>query len=67
MAPYHWPNTRGIFAGASNATLALLELAPADGLRERYKGFAYMDVQMLAVCDGLERTPVRWAVDRLTI
>ena len=46
-------------AGTSNATLALLELAPADGLRERFEGFVYMDVQMLTVCDGIERSGVR--------
>ena len=46
-------------AGTTNATLALLELTPAEGIRERYEGYAYMCVQMLAVCDGLERSPVR--------
>jgi hypothetical protein len=45
--------------GTSNSTLALLELAPADGLRERFEGFVYMDVQMLTVCDGMERSTVR--------
>lgn len=49
----------GACAGTSNATLALLELAPADGLRERFEGFVYMDVQMLIVCDGMERSAVR--------
>ena len=47
-----WP------AGTSSATLALLELAPAGGLAERYEGIVYMDVQMLAVCNGLERSQV---------
>jgi hypothetical protein len=44
--------------GTSNSTLALLELAPADGLRERFEGFVHMDVQMLTVCDGMERSAV---------
>ncbi len=44
--------------GNTNATLALLELTPADGLKEKYEGIVYMDVQMLAVCNGLERSQV---------
>jgi O-methyltransferase domain len=49
----------GACTGTRNATLALLELAPADGLQERFEGFVYMDVQMLTVCDGMERSAVR--------
>ena len=51
-----------VWTGTSNATLALLELAPADGLQEQFEGFVYMDVQMLTVCDGMERSAVSCAV-----
>lgn len=45
-------------AGDSGATLALLEVTPKDGLGEKYEGIVYMDVQMMVVCDGKERSKV---------
>ena len=46
-------------AGASNATLALMEVTPQEGLQETFEGRLHADIQMMVVCDGRERTPVR--------
>jgi hypothetical protein len=47
------------YSGTSNATLAVLELVPSDGVKEVVEGRLYMDVQMYLLCDGRERSKVR--------
>lgn len=46
--------------GDSNATLALIEITPDDGLRENMEGRLAMDIQMLVCCDGRERGKADW-------
>lgn len=46
--------------GTSNATLAVLELVPSDGVKEVVEGRLYMDVQMYLLCDGRERSKIQW-------
>ena len=65
MAQHYWWRVvsvprRALHVGKSGAKIAIMECTPADDLEEKMAARVWLDVHMLALCPGKERTLAQW-------